>query len=64
MMSYRRAVSDLEKLRLETRAQYGSAEQRFRRAVAPVYLDLIEVLLMSCRKAFQLKSCAGSGGWT
>ncbi len=47
LRSYRRAVAILEETRQETLAQYGSAETRFRRAVAPVYVQLVDVLLES-----------------
>jgi CHAT domain-containing protein len=45
LASYRRSLEILEEMRPETRAQYGSAELRFRRAVAPVYLDFVDALL-------------------
>lgn len=43
--AYRRAVEILEETRQETASQYGSAGAHFRRAVAPVYLDLADALL-------------------
>jgi len=43
--SYRRAVDILEETRQETLSRYGSAEVYFRKAVAPVYLDLVKALL-------------------
>ena len=43
--AYRRAVENLEETRQEALAHYGSAELRFRRRVAPVYLDLIDALM-------------------
>ena len=45
LQAYRRAVVILEDSRQETRAQYGSAPVRFRRAVAPVYNEFVDALL-------------------
>lgn len=45
LQSYRRAVAILEDSRQETLAQYGAAAVRFQLAVAPVYEDLVDVLL-------------------
>lgn len=42
--AYRRAVELLEQARQETLARYGG-DVDFRRALAPVYLDLVDVLL-------------------
>jgi CHAT domain-containing protein len=42
--SHQRAVDLLEETRQETLSRYGAAEHHFRRAVAPVYLDLVDVL--------------------
>jgi CHAT domain-containing protein len=43
--SFARAVEMLEQTRPEARAQYGGAEAGFQRAVAPVYLALVDLLL-------------------
>lgn len=43
--SYRRAVVILQEIRPESRAHYGSAQVRFRRAVAPVYVDFVDALV-------------------
>jgi CHAT domain-containing protein len=45
LRSYRRAVALLQEIRPESRAQYGSAQARFRRAVAPVYVDFVDSLV-------------------
>ncbi|MDJ0847309.1 MAG: CHAT domain-containing protein [Myxococcota bacterium] len=45
LRSYRRAVAILEETRQETLARYESSELYFRRAVAPVYHDLVDALL-------------------
>ena len=45
MHAYRRAVAILEESRQETLAQYGAAHARFRQIVAPVYQELVDVLL-------------------
>jgi filamentous hemagglutinin family protein len=43
--SFSRAVEILEQTRLEARAQYGVGETSFQKAVAPVYLALVDLLL-------------------
>jgi CHAT domain-containing protein len=45
--SYKRAVEILEETRQEALSRYGSAEVYFRKAVAPVYLDLVKALLQA-----------------
>jgi filamentous hemagglutinin family protein len=45
VQSYRRAVQILEETRQESRARYGSRAATFGRVLAPVYLDLADVLL-------------------
>jgi CHAT domain-containing protein len=48
--AYRRAVDLLEETRQETLTRYDASEVYFRRAVAPVYLDLVDALLQSARR--------------
>jgi filamentous hemagglutinin family protein len=43
--AYRRAVAHLEESRQDTLARYGDAEVNFRRAVAPVYREFVDLLL-------------------
>jgi len=50
LTSYRRAVDILETTRHESQARYGSAVVAFRRAVAPVYLELADALLEGARR--------------
>jgi CHAT domain-containing protein len=45
--AYRRAVALLEETRQESRARYGERADSFSRSLAPVYLDLADVLLRS-----------------
>ena len=45
--SLRRAVEVLEETRRDAQGSYGEAAAHFRRAVAPVYLDLVAALLES-----------------
>ena len=45
--AYRRAVELLEETRQEAQGRYGQAAAHFSAAVAPVYLELVEVLLAS-----------------
>jgi CHAT domain-containing protein len=51
IQAYRRAVDLLEETRQETLTRYEAGEVYFRRAVAPVYLDLVDALLQSARRA-------------
>ena len=55
VQAYRRAVQILEETRQESRARYGARSGFFRRALAPVYLDLADALLRgaSSREAAQ-----------
>ena len=48
--SYRRAVELLEETRQEAQGRYGQAAAHFSAAVAPVYLEMVEVLLASSER--------------
>jgi filamentous hemagglutinin family protein len=51
IQAYRRSVDLLEETRQETLTRYDASEVYFRRAVAPVYLDLVDALLQSAQRA-------------
>jgi CHAT domain-containing protein len=50
LAAYRRSITVLEETREEAQGRYGEATAYFRRAVAPVYLEMVDLLITRSEK--------------